>query len=322
MRSLMHISKREIILPFYHTVSDMHLSHLTHLYPVLSVQRFTEDLDFLLKYYQPIDHQQLIDHQNGTNPLHQPSFFLSFDDGLAECEEIIAPILLQKGIPATFFLNTAFIDNKDMFFRLKTSLLMERMHHVKMTDNQILSIKSILAPYSISFEQALDLKKITYTNRHILEDIALVLSVNFQSFLHEYKPYLSSEQIQSLINQGFNIGSHSVDHAYFPELSEDEQVNQVLQSVRFLKDNFGVDSRMFSFPFTDFNVNVSFFERIKSEVDVSFGTSNLKKDCICTNLQRIPMELPDKDNAEQIITDAYLRFIAKMLLGKQTIQRS
>lgn len=318
----MHISKREIILPFYHTVSDMHLSHLTHLYPVLSVNRFTNDLEFLLKYYRPIDYQQLIAHLNGTNPIHQPSFFLSFDDGLAECEEIIAPILLKKGIPATFFLNTAFIDNKDMFFRLKTSLLMERMHHVKMTENQINSIKTLLAAYFIDFVQPYDLKKISYSNRHILEDIAMILSVNFQSYLQEYKPYLSSDQILSLINQGFNIGSHSVDHAYFPELSEDEQVDQVLQSVHSLDEKFGTKTKMFSFPFTDYDVSVSFFEKIKMHIDISFGTANLKKDCISNNLQRIPMEIPDKVNAEQIISEAYLRFIAQMLLGKQTIQRS
>lgn len=318
----MHISKREIILPFYHTVSDMHLSHLTHLYPVINVKRFTEDLDFLLDHYQPVDYHQLLLHVDGSAPIKKPSFFLSFDDGLAECAEIIAPILLQKGIPATFFLNTAFIDNKDMFFRLKTSLLMERMHHVSMTDHQIVAIKNILSHYNLTFDQPFDLKKITYSNRHILEDIALILSVNFQSFLHEYKPYMSSEQIQSLINQGFNIGSHSVDHAYFPELTEDDQVNQVLQSLQFLHDKFGTDTRIFSFPFTDYDVSLSFFERIKSHVDLSFGTANLKKDCIGNNLQRIPMELPDKDSAEQIISDAYLRFIAKMLVGKQTIYRS
>ncbi|WP_262708643.1 polysaccharide deacetylase family protein [Natronoflexus pectinivorans] len=52
-------------------------------------------------------------------------FHLTFDDGLSEIYHETIPILEKKGIPATIFLNTGFIDNKKMFYRFKSSLVIE-----------------------------------------------------------------------------------------------------------------------------------------------------------------------------------------------------
>ena len=52
---------------------------------------------------------------------------LSFDDGLVECHQVIAPLLMTKGVPATFFLNNHFIDNRDLFFRYKASLIIDQV---------------------------------------------------------------------------------------------------------------------------------------------------------------------------------------------------
>ena len=57
---------------------------------------------------------------------------LTFDDGHLEMFEVVAPILSKRGISATFFLNTGFLDNKDMFFRHKASLL---IGHLKSLQN-------------------------------------------------------------------------------------------------------------------------------------------------------------------------------------------
>ena len=52
----------------------------------------------------------------------------ALDDGLSGCHRYIAPLLRKKGIPASFFLNNRFIDNKSLFYRYKASLL---VHQVK-----------------------------------------------------------------------------------------------------------------------------------------------------------------------------------------------
>jgi hypothetical protein len=62
--------------------------------------------------------------------IKKPLLHLSFDDGLSACYDTIAPILLRKGVPATFFLNPAFIDNKALMFRYKISLCLNALDTV------------------------------------------------------------------------------------------------------------------------------------------------------------------------------------------------
>ena len=134
---LIRLSGQHLILPFYHAVSDEDLIHLKHLYPVISTSRFGKDLDFLQQNYNAVSHNYLIDNKFSTTLRSKRAFFLSFDDGLRQFYDVVAPILLRKGIPATFFVNTGFIDNKDMFYRLKISILIEKVLKTELTPGQI-----------------------------------------------------------------------------------------------------------------------------------------------------------------------------------------
>jgi peptidoglycan/xylan/chitin deacetylase (PgdA/CDA1 family) len=127
MNLLQKITKQKILLPFYHTVAEEPLPHIKHLYRMKTVKEFLQDLDFLLQHFEPIDAETLeYFHTNKTVP-QKPVFHLSFDDGLKEIYEIVAPILLQKGVPATFFINSGFVDNKALFYRHHASLAIENL---------------------------------------------------------------------------------------------------------------------------------------------------------------------------------------------------
>ena len=115
----------KVLAPFYHAVSDIPMPHIRHLYRVKTVAEFERDLDFLLKHYTPIDFHELPNLLQHKPRSGKPPMLLSFDDGLREFYDPIAPILLRKGIPAICFLNSGFLDNKDLFFRYKASLLID-----------------------------------------------------------------------------------------------------------------------------------------------------------------------------------------------------
>ena len=124
---LLKISKQKLILPVYHTISDEEMPHIKHLYPVKGVKSFIKDLEFLLKHYTPINYDEFSAlYRNNESP-RKPSFLLSFDDGLREFHDIISPILIKKGIPAICFLNSGFVDNKALFYRYKSSLIIEKL---------------------------------------------------------------------------------------------------------------------------------------------------------------------------------------------------
>jgi peptidoglycan/xylan/chitin deacetylase (PgdA/CDA1 family) len=300
---LMMLTNQKVIFPFYHAVSDEKIIHITHLYKVKTVARFVKDLDLLLKYYHPVSHEDLLESFRKDKPLQRNCFLLSFDDGLREFHDIIAPVLVRKGIPAVCFLNPAFIDNKALFYRYKASILTE-LFGTKEFD--------------------IDVMQIPYSRREVLDELAADQGYDFSEYLLDRQPYLTGSQVEKLISQGFGFGAHSIDHPEYRFISEEEQIRQTRESIQEVCTRFGLNYRLFSFPFTDFGVSATFFEMIFDPLhpiaDITFGGAGLKKDIRSEHLQRIPFEEATL-NAKEILTSEYIYYMMKAIAGKNRIKR-
>lgn len=264
------------------------------MYEARSVAYFEADLDYLLQHFKPISLHELLDLKNHNKQPQTPCFHLTFDDGLREVYDVVVPILIKRKIPATFFINTDFIDNKNLFYRFKASILAEQFAANGMLD--------------LAFKEADD-----------IDALAQTLGINFDEYLVKEQPYLASSQIQELIDNQFTIGAHSKSHPLYKLLTEQEQIEQTIESLDVLKQQFKLDYSVFSFPFTDDGVGKQYFEKIKSKVNLTFGSAGIKKDVVEFNLQRIPME--SQETAEQIIKTQYLYCFLKKLVGKNKVVR-
>lgn len=275
------------IFPFYHTVSDKRLVHIDQLYPLKSIDQFQRELDFFQKNYVNISMIELIDLYKKNGSIPQENYFhLSFDDGLKQCYSIIAPILKERNLDATFFINPNFIDNQEVFYRYKVAFILENI-----TDN---NLKKELLNYSIH-----DLKKIDE------------LIIKYKIKLNEFNIYLNENEIKALIHQGFTIGAHSMNHPYYRDISFEKQLLETNESLDFIQQKFNLDYRVFSFPFTDDGVSKNFFNTIKS--DFTFGTAGIKDDEISTNIQRLPMDNCISNPAIFIQENRYKFYIQKLL---------
>lgn len=216
LKTLIKASNQQILLPFYHLVSDKNPVFIKHLYSPKNVLNFTEDLDIFLKNYHPISLEELILIQNGKKSISKPCFHLTFDDGLSNFYDVIAPILIEKNIPATVFLNTNFVDNKEVFYRYKVSLLIEYFlnAHDKLKnvyfdfvfEKTEINVKRIARTNNdvMGF-----LLKINFQNKELLDELANKVNYSFPDFLTQQKPYLSLLQIKELQEKGFTFGAHS-----------------------------------------------------------------------------------------------------------------
>jgi len=293
MRLLQFITKKRIVLPFYHTVAEHSLSHIKHLYRMKTVTEFRKDLEFLLKNYQPIDMETLY-HLHINKVVPKKTFFhLTFDDGLKEAYEVVAPILLEKGVPATFFVNSAFVNNKALFYRYHASLSIENLSRKgELTDK--LKTELLMCQYQ---ERE---KLFQYFSPQQVAD-----------FLNTEQPYLTAEQIQTLSKQGFTIGAHSIDHPYYHQIPLAEQLRQTRESLDFVATVVNQKLRLFAFPFTDFKVSKDFFKEIQPDVDLCFGTANLKNDEIPFNLQRVAGERDRAESMSVILRKEYLKYLVR-----------
>jgi peptidoglycan/xylan/chitin deacetylase (PgdA/CDA1 family) len=318
---LIRVTGRRCIFPFYHTVSDRPLLHIQHLYEVRGVAAFERDLDFLLKHYKPIDVGAL-DMYWKEGQKHNV-FLLTFDDGLREFYDVVAPILLRKGVPAVCFLNSAFVDNKALFFRYKVSLLRHRLLESRVRGTLHKAADKCLQKHGIRADATYKcLYGITYSNRGVLDELAVCIDVSFEAYLQHEQPYLTTEQVHCLRAQGFVFGAHTTDHPMLAELSYEEQYKQVQESVDYVQQYFPSAERLFSFPFTDWGVSVKLFDAIHTGevplVNYSFGTAGIKKDTYKNHIQRIPMEV-GRLGAEQVLLKQYVFYLAKWAAARNTV---
>jgi len=319
LKSLIKISKNNLLLPFYHLVSNDTPTFVKHLYQPKTINQFKEDLSVFLNYYQPISLAELILVNQGKKKLTKPSFHLTFDDGLSNFYEIVAPILLEKKIPATIFLNTDFVDNKALFYRYKASLLIE---------NYLTSNETIRDKYRVFVEKKQEerrkrqearvkrqevkefLLSVNFDQKELLDELANQVNYTFSNFLESEKPYLTLAQIKDLQTKGLTFGAHSTNHPLYADLSLNEQLKQTKDSLNWLKKELDIKHRSFSFPFYDMGVSKQFFNDITSDLDISFGTSGIKKDKIKFHLQRLDME-KSGNNTKTFIKKTYLKYLLK-----------
>lgn len=317
IQNLLRLSQNKLILPFYHTVSDTPLPHIAPLYRHKTVNEFKNDLEFLLKNFQPVSLQDVNLHIKGIKEITKPSFHLSFDDGLQEIYSTVLPILKEKGIPSTLFVNPAFVDNKRLFFRHKAALLIDKLekkgfHRISTpTDNKAKEWEQLILTAQYHQETRLD-------------ELGILLEVDFNEYLEKKHPYLSIGELKRLSLNGVEIGAHSLDHPEYQFISVDEQLRQTKESMDWVKEHFNPKVNAFSFPFTDFGVGRQFFKLIENDVnspELFFGTAGQKTEINTNHLQRIPIETSTK-NASSVIAGEMLSSLIKKGIGKSVITRT
>lgn len=311
------------LFPYYHIVSDERLPHIINLYNYKNVKQFSDDLDFLLKRYRPIHPNDLLQYIEQHNELPAKTFLLTFDDGFKEVHQQIAPLLKAKGIPAIFFINPAFIDNKQMFYRNKISLVLEALRQIKEQDPVYTAIAQIL---SVSHPQYAKIRhallQIDQLTQNKLDQIAQLLDLSFSSYLEKHRPWLTSAELAQLSAQGFSIGAHSWNHSYFQKLPLEEQVWQTTTSCDYVREI--TNQRIsFSFPHSDKGLSQYLFDLLRQEhgIELLFGIQNHKDELQNKMIHRFNAEQPSLPLKKQVNGMLFYTLVQK-ILHQQSIERS
>lgn len=308
LKLLVRASGLELALPYQHTVSDEYLPHIRGLYAYKNTRQFTRDLDWLLQHFAPV-HPHEIGRRKG--------FLLTFDDGFREVHDVIAPILLRKGVPALFFINPAFIGNRELFYRCKLSLVIEKMREDPVTLQAVarhLQVSDV--QFSVVRRALLDIQ---YPQRQRVDELEALSGLNFSEYLRQHQPFLTEEQVESLRAQGFVFGGHSWDHPNYRYLESGERLSQTLDSIAFAAGN--EPHRYFAFPHEDAPVPQSFFGEMKqrSPQVLLFGTQNQRREDHNRILHRFNAEDPAHTVQTQLRTALLYRWLTRRRNVKRTL---
>lgn len=307
-------SGQPVVFPFYHTLAPESLPHISHLYRVIKPDAFEKDLDQLLKYFEALS---LEDYLKGKEEKGgKRSMVLTFDDGLKGCYDFVAPLLIKKGIPATFLLNNKFIDNKGLFYRYKASLLIHRVR------DDCRARENVAARLKIDGNQVESaLGMIGWGQAALLDDLAPEAEMDYSGYLRYSPVYMSTKEVKDLLEWGFEIGAHSSEHMDFTRLEAEEIKGQVKSSLKDLKKRFGIKTAYFSFPFTSDGIPGKVIDELLEEgtARALLGTAGLKQTGRRAFIQRIPMEKYHL-NAIETLKAEYFYYLLKAPLGRNRIR--
>ncbi len=268
----------KIIPIYYHLVSNKRNPLVENLYSYKDIASFRKDLDVLVKKYDILDLNAIKTNKRGL--------VLSFDDGFSECYDTIFPLLKEYSVPALFFLNNDFIDNKNMFYRAKISLLISKLDYLSPVIHKQLAY--ILECKVTSIKE--NLLSILEEDKHKIDTLMTTAEIDIDSYLAKNKPYLTSLQIQEMVKAGYYFGGHTSDHKRLKFLTSEEQEARIIDSALDIKKRFDLDYSICSLPHNDQGLRKEVFQNVSKWIDYLFGGYGLNHQIENRYLQRISNE--------------------------------
>ena len=310
----------DFIVLTYHSLSGFDAEPEINKNPYRTESAFSEDIKFINDNFNVLSIKEFLEIHQKNRVFPERSLLITFDDGLAIQYDHMFHILKSYNLPATFFINNAFIDNQDLHYERKKYIILRRLEELQDNSIERKILKSVSEDKIDNFNLKSFIHKLEYKSKNTLDIVADELGISFADYLNENKIYLTTEQIETMLRNNMAIGGHSIDHPDFTKLSLEDQVNQTLSSVNDLASRFQLDYKAFAFPYNDRALDTALFERISGSIDVSFGSSDLARDELKMHFQRGSI-----DNSTQSFNRAmaaiFGKYYAHRLTGKHIIKR-
>ena len=205
-----------------------------HRYTWTSFDKFVREVEFLTSEYKIVPlHDAIARLKAGS--LKGRCAALTFDDGDISIAEHVAPFLTRRGLPATFFINTAYLDRQQSYWFPIISFL----RACQDTEG-----RSII-PCELE-EKALKLR-LTDDPRFYNEVRSRI--EEFGSFVPDLDSRLIPKQwLARLDGDQFSIGAHGHEHQRFSLMTKDWQKNDLSNNVKTLREFRGYRP-IFAVPF-------------------------------------------------------------------------
>jgi peptidoglycan/xylan/chitin deacetylase (PgdA/CDA1 family) len=294
---LANYEKDSLRIVYYHLISDQQPEYYFD-NKTISPKVFKEHLAFFKKRYDIISLNEALKLVEEKQSLYK-KLVLTFDDGFAENYRIIAPILKDQKLPATFFLIANCIDNQDLMWRNKLVVIQKRTgnkFHYLVSD----ATRTFHLPERRRGESVLNWSGRAwkmYQKEAIVNFLWNAGDIGtIGEYLQEKKPYLTSGEINCLLREGFHIGTHSMSHPIFSKLSYREFEEELLTSTKFLQSRFNTEINSFSYPF-GIKAKPEFEQRLLNnnsiKIKTFLGTKNkFNNNMNCLSWERDNLEFP------------------------------
>jgi peptidoglycan/xylan/chitin deacetylase (PgdA/CDA1 family) len=235
----------------------------------LSVQNLDKGLAALSKHYNFISMDQAVAMLTGKEPLKPYSIVLTFDDGYRNNITHALPVLQKHNATATFFLSTGQIERREPFWYDRLDYAIQHLRkdqHVTFA-GQDFSFRPNQTEISrttfTALRKTIKANKLPYFET--MKKVALIantLEANADCRLSDIfeedhsTAVISWEEAKWATNQGFTLGSHTVDHVLLDQLDEISTQQQLIVSKKIIEQQTGGQCLHFCYPNGNWNKKV------------------------------------------------------------------
>lgn len=209
-------------------------------------ERFAWQMEWVGSLFRVLPLGEAVERlRNGTLPARAAC--ITFDDGYADNHQIALPILRRRGLPATFFIATGFLDGGRMF----NDTVIELLRQVPAGDLD-------LTAEGLGYHQIASIEDRLAAVRTILGEIKYATLDERGQWLDRLGERLPGElpndlmmqpgQVADLCRQGMEVGAHTVNHPILSRESEAHVRTEIVNSRDELARMTGAPIALFAFP--------------------------------------------------------------------------
>lgn len=236
--------------------------------PVISATpcSFRAQVDWLARGPRVVALDEAIERLTSNRPWHEPAVLVTFDDGYRDNFDVAAPILRERGIPATFFLPTAFLEEPRLPWWDRVACILKKTRATRLdlplrpdgdaaTDDapEPLTIDLARTPRLVAIRAVIDaflagriadeswFLGMLAERAGVAEDLSAMARALFADW----------DQIRRVIgsDKGLSIGSHGHSHRRLAGLDDEAQRAELTGSRRILEDRLGRRVEALAYPY-------------------------------------------------------------------------
>lgn len=215
---------------------------------------FAWQVDYLCRHFEPVSCRQIADALDHKAPLPRNAVAITFDDGYGDFMDHAFPILRRAGVPATIFVATDYVANREPYwFDLVSSVL------------RIAPVGAIrLPPFAEGLPREDGIESRAHASYVVLAYLKSCPDAARISFLQALKSAypeivsaaseglgrsLTWEQMREIQASGIEVGAHTASHPCLGRLEEAQLQQELEAPKRLIESELGVECPSMAYPF-------------------------------------------------------------------------
>jgi len=247
-------NSNDVRLVFYHGIGDKSSPCMKFLNDEIIESTFLSQLDYLDKNYHFISLEDVVAYSKNNRTYSKPACSISFDDGLSTVYTKAFPILRDRNIPFSVFLNTSVIDNINLLWLHILGYLMSTygVKDIAKSINALVDNDISRAPDDAKGIEDWCRANMEYIyENNLLSKLAESKSVNIKTIAKQQDMYLTWRQIEEMSLHGATFYSHTHQHFPLNSFANEAYIRKEIETARTVLSNHHPPCNLeyISFPF-------------------------------------------------------------------------